>query len=129
MIVRFNEDGGTDFNGDSFSAGNLTTLRKSFPLFESEEKLSGSGSFGAFRFDCVGLVSVFSSSESMKIISAGCGEVWAGVDWVVEPKKECRVLVLPTGVVLPFLGLWERDMTWDEGGGRGGRAEERRARQ
>jgi hypothetical protein len=65
----------------------------------------------------------------MRIISAGCGEVWTGVDCVAEPKKECRVLVLPAGVVLLVLGLWERGITWDEGGERGERAKERRAHQ
>ena len=71
------------------------------------------GSFKAFRFDCVELVSGFSSPESMIIISAGVTEARIGVDWGAEPKKECRVAVFPTGVAFSFFGLWERGIKWD----------------
>lgn len=75
-----------------------------------------SRSFRAFRFDSVGLVSTFSSSESMIIISAGVDGIRIGVGWVAEPKKGCRVAVFPAGVAFSFFGLWERGMRWGEDG-------------
>lgn len=116
--VRFSGDRGTDFSGESSSVTDLAVLREALPFLEPEGRLSGSEFPGAFRFDRAGLVLIFSSSEPMIIISVGPDEVRMGVDWEAEPKKECKVAVLPVGAALFFFGLWGRDMTWDGDGGR-----------
>ena len=108
-IVRFSEDGGTDFSGESFSGTNRAVLRESFPFFEPKEP-PVSESFRAFRFDREGPGSAISSSESMIITSAGFDRVGIGFDWAAEPKKERKVAVFPTGVVFSCFGLWERGM-------------------
>ena len=112
---QLSEDEGTDFSGESFSGINWAASRESLPLFEQEE-LWVFESFIAFRFDCVGLVSAFSSPESMMIISADVDGEPIGVDWVAERKKGCR-FVFRIGVAFSFFGLLERGMKWDEGGG------------
>jgi len=115
--LQFSEDGGTVFSGESCSGTDWAALRESFPFFEPGEP-PVSGSFKAFRFCCVGLVSGFSSPESMIIISAGVTGVRIGGVWVAEPKKECRVAACPAGVTFSFFGLWERGIKRDVDGGR-----------
>ena len=106
-ILRFSEDEGTDFSGESFSGtAGRAEWRESFPFFKPGEP-PASESFEAFRFDCVGPGSTLSSSESIIIISICFDGVRPG-----GPKKERRVAVFPTDVAFPCFGLWERGMKW-----------------